>query len=121
MYVDKMINPTSRGLQLNRYMYCLIDAYPTELPGLNEAIGEVRDTYNIWLISNSLPDPRLQWLREVCSKRYKVIYRKRGRYGLTEVGSSSFGPWQLGKREAQLKHKADVLYVLYENEESPPP
>lgn len=53
-YVDKLINLTSRGLQPNRYMYRLLDAYPTELPGINEAIAEVRDNYNIWLITNSL-------------------------------------------------------------------
>jgi hypothetical protein len=121
-YVDKVINPTSRGLQPSRYMYCYLDAYPTELPGLNEAISKVRDDYDTWLISNSLPDPRLQWIRKICSKSYKVIYSKIGRYGSSSI-SEFFGPWRLGQGEGKVdKSKGNLDVIRYEVYEdcSPP-
>jgi hypothetical protein len=61
-HVNKLIAPTGRPPLQLLYMYTRLDAYPTALSGINEALVEVRDEYNTWLISNSVPDPSLSWL-----------------------------------------------------------
>jgi hypothetical protein len=53
-YIHQVINPTGKP-QRNRFMYRMLEAYPTELPGLNKALADVPDDYYAWLISNSLP------------------------------------------------------------------
>jgi hypothetical protein len=52
-YVDKLINPR---LSRCTYVYQRLYAYPTELSGLNEAVAEVRDNYDTWLISTPYQD-----------------------------------------------------------------
>jgi hypothetical protein len=72
-YVGMLIDPASRKLQKNRYMYSILNAYPTELPHLNETLAAVRDGYSTWLISNSLPDTHRihRWVgRETLLGRY---------------------------------------------------
>jgi DNA-directed RNA polymerase specialized sigma24 family protein len=56
-YIDKLIDPKSRGLQQRRYMYRRLSTLETELPCLDAAADELRGDYRIWLISNSVPDP----------------------------------------------------------------
>lgn len=61
-YIEKLLDPTGRAGRLIRsthspfvrHTHSPLDAYPTELPGINEILAEIRDDYNIWLISNSL-------------------------------------------------------------------
>lgn len=52
-YVNKLINPS---LYECTYVYHRLYAYPTELSGLNEAVAEVRDDYETWLISTPFQD-----------------------------------------------------------------
>jgi hypothetical protein len=56
-HIQKVINPTGE-FQRSLFTHRLLEAYPTELPGLNEALGDanVLSDYYGWLISNSLPD-----------------------------------------------------------------
>jgi DNA-directed RNA polymerase specialized sigma24 family protein len=51
--ISELIDSTSRKPQRASYTYCLLKAYSTELPGLNEALADVPDDYNVWLISYS--------------------------------------------------------------------
>ena len=51
-YIEKVIKPTSKP-QRSNYIFCLFEAYPTELSGLDDALDEVPDDYYAWLMSNS--------------------------------------------------------------------
>lgn len=56
-YVAKLLelDPTSKELQRDHHVYmaCRLEAYPTELSGLNDALAEIPHDYHVWLISNS--------------------------------------------------------------------
>jgi DNA-directed RNA polymerase specialized sigma24 family protein len=65
-YVEKLFDPTGWAPQRLRHTHSSLDVYPTELPGLNDALAEVRDDYNTWLISNSLPSKSYRfWVKSL--------------------------------------------------------
>jgi hypothetical protein len=54
-YADILITLATKGTQPRNYIYCPLTAYPTAIPALNETLAEVRDDYNVLLLSNLIP------------------------------------------------------------------
>jgi hypothetical protein len=78
-YVRMLIDQARGKLQKNSHVCSILNAYPTELQHLNEALAAVRDGYSTWLISTSVPDAHRihRWIdREtplaLFLRRYKI-------------------------------------------------